>query len=475
MSRSLIPRRPSIRLLMFCILATGFVSACSGGSGQQYASPAGTLAPGNGGLSFRLVWQQRASGVKAMQMRTPSFNACVDHALGTIAATVSSGTTTVTSVSFSCAEHEGLILGVPAGTGFTVQVDGISSGATPTTTWSGQVSPITVTAGQITDAGTIVMYYIGSDSTQPTVISSGPNSNPTGTTDVPISDRFTIDFDKPMAISTITSTNIALIDTGTANPVSGIVSYSNASNAAWFTPSVSLSPSTVYALQVTACVAASCITDINGNQLVSDYINTFATEAPAVDIPAAPLGVTATAGNGQVTLDWLASSGTTSYNVYYSTVSGVTPSTGTQVLGVQAPAVHLGLSNGTTYYYIVTAVNGFGESPASAEVSATPVSPGGNPLPPASITVTPGTGQNSISWPAVTNATSYNLYWSTRPIFPDKYSADNVIRGITSPFTHTGLTTGLNYCYLVTALNSNGESADSMQACVGVGSIQIFW
>ena len=192
-------------------------------------------------------------------------------------------------------------------------------------------------------------------------------------------------------------------------------------------------------------------------------------------VPTAPLGVTATPGNGQVTLDWLATNGSTSYNVYYGTAPGVTTTTGTPVLDVRAPGVQLGLTNGTTYYYIVTAVNSFGESPASAEVSATPVFPAGDPSPPASLAVASSSGQNSITWPSVTGATSYNLYWSPRPITPDKYSADNVIRSVTSPYTHTGLTDGLPYCYIITAVNSNGESADSMQVCGGIGAIQVIW
>ncbi len=473
MSRSLAPHRCLTRFFVFCLLAAGLVSACSRSSGSS-AVPSGTMTPGTGGVAFQVVWQQRTSS-KMLAMRTPSFNACIDHDIGTISATVSSGTTTVASVTFPCAAHEGLIMGVPAGTNFTVQIDGISSGATPTITWSGQIFPVTVSAGLITDAGIIVMNFVGTDTTRPNVISSGPNSNPTSTVNVPISDRFIVTFDKPMAISTITSTNITLMDTGAASPVSGIVSYVSASNAAAFTPSADLTPDTIYALQVTPCVAGSCITDIDGNQLASTSTNTFTTETAASGIPSAPTGVTATAGNGQVTLDWLASSGSTSYNVYFSLSPGVTISTGTQVLDVRAPAVHLGLDNGSTYHYIVTAVNSFGESPASAEVSATPVFPGGNPLPPASLTVTPGSGQNSITWPAVTGATSYNLYWSLRPIFPDKYSADNVIRDVSSPFIHTGLVPGTDYCYIVTALNSNGESADSMQVCAGIGSIQIVW
>src|SRR5439155_12720977 len=75
--------------------------------------------------------------------------------------------------------------------------------------------------------------------------------------------------------------------------------------------------------------------------------------------PAAPANVTATAGNGQVTLGWNASGGATSYNVKRSTTSGGPYST------VASPTTtgytDTGLTNGTTYYYVVSAVNSAGE------------------------------------------------------------------------------------------------------------------
>ena len=186
----------------------------------------GGMAPGTGGVAFRLVWQQPLA--RAKSFLTPSFNACVDRGIGTIAATVSDGTTTV-SASWPCSAHEGLILGVPAGTNYTVQVNGISSGAT---IWSGLTSTITVNAGQITDAGTIVMGYVGGDTTQPTVISIDPHSSPTITTNVPATDRFSIVFDEPMAISTITAANITLKLTDNTPLFPGTVSYDRASNTA---------------------------------------------------------------------------------------------------------------------------------------------------------------------------------------------------------------------------------------------------
>jgi hypothetical protein len=323
------------------------------------------------------------------------------------------------------------------------------------------------------------MGYIGGDSTKPTVTLIGPNSNTGITTNVPVTDRINIAFSEPMAISTVTSTNITLNN----GSVSGTVSYDSASNTAAFIPSSPPAPplaySTQYVLQVWPCVG-SCIKDLAGNQLSSSPTNTFTftTESAPTGTANAPTGLTTKPGNGQVTLDWPAVNGATSYNVYYSTSPGVTTATGTQLVGVRAPSVHLGLTNGTTYHYIVTAVNSFGESLASAEASTTPTVPAGNPPAPASLAVNynGGISPYTVTWPTVAGM-SYNLYWSTRPIYPDHNSADNVIRyqpGGT--FIHSGVTPGLTYCYILTAVNANGESADSMQVCgPGAGSILFIW
>jgi Big-like domain-containing protein len=446
---------PSLCRIAISILLMVSFSACSNGAAERSGGP-GTPASG-GGISFRLVWQRTPlSGAKARL--SPPFNACVDHGIDTIAATVSNGTVTVTN-SWPCSLHEGVVLGVSAGT-YDVTIDGKASGVT---TWSGLASAITVT-NQIADAGTIIMSYIGTDTGQPTVTSITPASNPSVTTNVPVTDRIIIAFSEPMAISTVSTTSITLINSGDMSTVSGVLSYVTASNAAAFIPSANLAYDTQYVLQV-----ASGITDLANNQLVSDYTNTFMTESVPVDAPAAPSGVAARPGNGQVTLDWLASNGTASYNVYYLSSAGVTTTNGTKISDARAPYVHVGLANSQTYYYLVTSVNSTGETEAAAEVNATPSFPASSPAAPASLEVTPGSSQNVITWPTVAGATSYNLYWSAAPITPDITSADNVIRGVTCfiatcSFTHTGLTTGQTYYYILTAANSSGESAGSMQA-----------
>jgi Alpha-L-rhamnosidase N-terminal domain./Fibronectin type III domain./Bacterial alpha-L-rhamnosidase. len=85
----------------------------------------------------------------------------------------------------------------------------------------------------------------------------------------------------------------------------------------------------------------------------------------------APTGLAAAAGNGQVTLSWNAVPNVTGYNVKRSTISGngYTLAAG-GVTGTNY--TDEGLSNNTTYYCVVSAVNGGNESANSSEVSATP-------------------------------------------------------------------------------------------------------
>src|SRR5437660_852952 len=87
----------------------------------------------------------------------------------------------------------------------------------------------------------------------------------------------------------------------------------------------------------------------------------------------APSSLTAKAADTEVTLGWLDVPGAASYNLYYHTEASVTPQTGTCVEGVASPYTHGGLANGTTYYFMLTAVSAEGtQSLPSPVVEATP-------------------------------------------------------------------------------------------------------
>jgi endoglucanase Acf2/fibronectin type 3 domain-containing protein len=176
--------------------------------------------------------------------------------------------------------------------------------------------------------------------------------------------------------------------------------------------------------------------------------------------PSTPTGLSATAGNAQVSLSWSASSGATSYNVYRSSTSGGEGTTPIATGLTGTNYTNTGLTNGTKYYFTVAAVNAAGTSAQSTEASATPQLP--LPGTPTGLTATSGNAQVALTWTASSNAASYNVYRGTTA---GGESATPVATGITSTsYTDTGLTNGTTYYYKVAAVNSTGTSAQSTEA-----------
>jgi predicted carbohydrate-binding protein with CBM5 and CBM33 domain len=95
------------------------------------------------------------------------------------------------------------------------------------------------------------------------------------------------------------------------------------------------------------------------------------------NVPSAPTNLTATAGNAQVALSWTAASGATSYNIKRSTTNGG-PYANVQTGVTGTSFTNTGLTNGTTYYYVVTALNASGESPVSLQAQGQPTAPTGD-------------------------------------------------------------------------------------------------
>lgn len=128
---------------------------------------------------------------------------------------------------------------------------------------------------------------------------------------------------------------------------------------------------------------------------------------PAVSIPATPGSLAAISGNANASLTWSASTGATSYHVKRATTSG---GPYTQV-GAPTTASYTdsSLTNGTKYYYVVSALNSAGESANSAQVSALPAAP----APPVPI-----------------KAQSCNMQLANTPvIFCDTFSAPAAVAG----------------------------------------------
>jgi fibronectin type 3 domain-containing protein len=178
--------------------------------------------------------------------------------------------------------------------------------------------------------------------------------------------------------------------------------------------------------------------------------------------PAAPTGLVAMPANGQATLSWKAVTGASSYEVFMGTAAG-----GEKSVPVATGVVHTfanigGLRDGSTYYFVVKAVNDGGAGAASNEAKATLAA---NPQAPASVKAVPGTTTGSIvvSWAAVPGTARYDVYAGST--HGGEGSTPKVAGVGGTSTTITGLVSGQTYYFQVTSLgNTGGQSVRSVEA-----------
>ena len=170
-----------------------------------------------------------------------------------------------------------------------------------------------------------------------------------------------------------------------------------------------------------------------------------ASATPQVTAPGVPTGFIATPGSTQVSLSWSATSGASSYKIYRAGVFIATQSATTYT--------DTGLSNGTAYSYTVKASNAGGDSAASSSVSATPQVPAPSSAP-ANVQATAGNASVSLSWAAVSGATSYKVLRGGVQIGTSN----------TTTYTDSTAVNGTAYSYTVKASNAGGDSAASSAA-----------
>lgn len=227
-------------------------------------------------------------------------------------------------------------------------------------------------------------------------------------------------------------------------------------------------------LTLPSSVNASFVADVDGEYVIKlmvfdgisvDSDTVSITASPGVALPGIPLGLQATAGDTEVSLTWTTVSNATSYTVYWNTTGSVSTSDASFTAGSNTQVTHTGRTNGTTYYYRISASNTSGEGELSTEVSATPEDPGpGVPVAPQGLQGTAGDTEVTLSWGSVSGATSYTVYWNitgTVSISDASIAADS-----STQITHTGLTNETTYYYRVSASNASGEGALSAEVSV---------
>ena len=192
----------------------------------------------------------------------------------------------------------------------------------------------------------------------------------------------------------------------------------------------------------------------------SDYSNlsSFTTIAPIPSVPtlsSPSTGATGVATNTALT--WSASTGATSYTVQISTVS--TFASKVEQSGITGTTFSpSGLLNNTVYYWRVSATSSGGTSNFSSSRSFTTILAAPTLSSPSSgaagISSSP-----TLSWNAVSGATSYRLQVSTSTDFLSTFVDQSGLNGTTS--TISGLSAGTKYFWRVSATNSGITSAYS--------------
>jgi len=157
-------------------------------------------------------------------------------------------------------------------------------------------------------------------------------------------------------------------------------------------------------------------------------------------------------GSLDATLAWENVANATSYNIYYGTSSGVYTAS-------QTTATLAGLIAGTRYFVAIKSANGELESSSySTEFSFIPISVPTAPL------VQATSAAVTVSWSAVTGATSYDILRSE-----DSYNFQVIQTAVaTTSYTDTAVVTGKTYQYSYLPIHSSGLKLQKSNASADV-------
>ena len=194
--------------------------------------------------------------------------------------------------------------------------------------------------------------------------------------------------------------------------------------------------------------------DVTGNRNSNDHADWAGARVIVTNtspqVPRAPAGLVATAGN-QITLAWTPALAAISYNLKRAASIGGPFTTISNVL--LAAFTDASVMVGSNYFYVVSAVNSFGEGANSPPAAVTACN---SPATPANVTATASTSAIVVRWNQVSSATSYAVSRFTRNTPPA------TIATVTSTnFTDTNIIGGTIYFYFVAAANACGQSAFS--------------
>jgi FtsP/CotA-like multicopper oxidase with cupredoxin domain len=353
--------------------------------------------------------------------------------------------------------------------GYTIQrapitaAGGVGTWADLSTALANQTSTSDSTAGAVKWFYRVIVYNAAGQSISNAKTSADLPTAPTGVTGASGNARIALSWTTPSSNGGAPITGYAIqrsLDSGTTWTT---ISANTASNATTGI-ATGLTNGTSYVFRVAAINAAG----------TGPWSVQSAAAVPDV-LPAAPTGVTGTAGAAQVTLYWTApaangGSAITAYTIQQSTNNGTSWTTAVASTGSTAVTkVVTALTNGTAYLFRVAAINAGGTGAYStASAALTPKAATTAPSAPAAPTGTAGAvGSKSITvtWVAPANGgsaiTGYLLQWTSNGgTTYTTVAGTNPGTAVTK--TVTGLTAATAYRFHVAAINAIGTSAYSV-------------
>jgi len=218
------------------------------------------------------------------------------------------------------------------------------------------------------------------------------------------------------------------------------------------TVTVAVNNGTTYTFQVAA-------TNAIGTGPASAPSNAVTPTGPTT--PAAPAGVSAAPGDSSASVSWVApadgGSSIKSYSVTPFVGTTAQPSTVVPGSPPATSTIVSGLTNGTTYTFVVSATNAIGSGPASS--ASGPVTPGPLPGAPTNVSALPGNGSATVFWTAPTTGGGGITSYTISPFVGSTPQPSTTASGSAVSATVTGLTNLTTYTFRVSATNPIGAGS----------------
>ncbi len=187
------------------------------------------------------------------------------------------------------------------------------------------------------------------------------------------------------------------------------------------------------------------------------YADSVTITGGGINLPATPANITATPLNSsKITLEWEASPEALSYIIRRALSADGTYVTLTDACNTTF-FTDSGLTESTTYYYTIEAVNFVGTSASSAPIGVTTPSQT-LPSAPKGVRLTPGNRNIVISWNAMDEVASYSVKRASE----ETGTYTEVGTSTSASYIDKSVSVGTTYYYKVAGINALGEGASSV-------------